>query len=59
MNTPFNQHTKFTDSLERQMFHYTSERPDGPAQPLLSVLGALLRRACTRFTRRKRTYRSH
>lgn len=59
MNGPFTQHTKFTDSLERQMFHYASERPEGQEPPLLPALGTLLRRACAWFTRRKLTYRSH
>lgn len=59
MNTPFNQHTKFTDSLERQMFHYASERPEAQAQPLLPALGTLLRGARTWFARRKLTYRAH
>lgn len=59
MNGPFTQHTKFTDSLERHMFHYVSERPHGLEQPLLPALGARLRRACTWFARRKLIYHSH
>jgi hypothetical protein len=56
MHHQIDKNTKFTDSLERQLFQYTSERPAHFTTPLLSDLVAFLKNAFSSDLKRKYTY---
>jgi hypothetical protein len=56
MHPHIDKNTKFTDSLERQLFQYTSERPARFSTPLLSELVNFLKNAFSSDLKRKYTY---
>lgn len=59
MNHQFTKNTKFTDSLERQLFQYTSETHGLPETPLLPALIHMLKQLALRIAQRNVVYRPY
>jgi hypothetical protein len=56
MHPHIDKNTKFTDSLERQLFQYTAERPARSTTPLLAELLTFLKGTFSSDLKRKYTY---